>query len=133
MVEKDSPYLETYGQSPPCCRPDAHEAPRMFPSLQLKLDRFEELERRLQEPDVLANPALLVEVQKEYGGLRKVAESVRAHLRLEADLAGAREMLELETDPESRDYVAAEVAELEQKFAASQTEMEDLATRVFTE
>jgi len=100
----------------------------MFPSLQLKLDRFEELERRLQEPDVLANPAMLVEVQKEYGGLRKVAESVRAHLRLEADLAGAREMLELETDPGSREYVEAEVKELEEKLAASQTEMEDLAT-----
>jgi len=100
----------------------------MFPSLQLKLDRFEELERRLQEPDVLANPALLVEVQKEYGGLRKVAESVRAHLRLEADLAGAKEMLELESDPGAREYVEAEVKELEEKFAASNTEMEDLAT-----
>ena len=100
----------------------------MFPSLQLKLDRFEELERRLQEPDVLANPALLVEVQKEYGGLRKVAESVRAHLRLEADLAGAKEMLELESDPGAREYVEAEVKELEEKLAASNTEMEDLAT-----
>jgi peptide chain release factor 1 len=100
----------------------------MFPSLELKRERFEELERRLQEPDVLATPSLLVEVQKEYGGLRKVAESVRAFHRLEADLAGAREMLELESDPGSREYLDAEVRELEQKLAASRTELEDLAT-----
>ena len=39
----------------------------MFPSLELKLQRFEELERRLQEPEVLSNNSLLVEIQKEYG------------------------------------------------------------------
>jgi len=100
----------------------------MFPSLELKLQRFEELERRLQEPDVLANPAVLVEIQKEYGGLRKVAEAVRGHHRLEADLEGAKEMLELEADPGSREYLIAEVTELEQKVASSRTELEDLAT-----
>jgi peptide chain release factor 1 len=100
----------------------------MFPSLELKLQRFEELERRLQEPDVLANPVILVEVQKEYGGLRKVAETVRAFHRLESDLVAAKEMLELENDPGTREYLQAEVTELEQKVAASTTELEDLAT-----
>lgn len=100
----------------------------MFPSLELKLQRFDELERRLQEPEVLGNNALLVEIQKEYGGLRKVAETVRAFHRLEADLAGAKEMLGLETDAGSLEYLRAEVAELEQKYSAGQTDLEDLAT-----
>jgi len=100
----------------------------MFPSLDLKLQRFEELERRLQEPDVLANPVALVEVQKEYGGLRKVAETVRTYYRLEADLTGAKEMLELEADAGSREYLLAEVVELEQKIGGMRTELEDLAT-----
>ena len=100
----------------------------MFPSLELKLQRFEELERRLQEPDVLANSVTLVEVQKEYGGLRKVAETVRAFHLLESDLAAAKEMLELESDPGTREYLQAEVTQLEQKAASSRTELEDLAT-----
>ena len=65
----------------------------MYPSLQLKLDRFEELERMLQDPAVLSNPSKSVDVQREYGGLRKVAESVRNFLKLEADLAAATEFL----------------------------------------
>lgn len=100
----------------------------MFPSLEIRLQRFEELESQLQDPEVLTNSTKLVEVQREYGGLRKVAESVRAFHRLESDLAGAREMLDAETDPDSQSYLEAEVRELEKKRSAMQTELEDLAT-----
>jgi peptide chain release factor 1 len=100
----------------------------MFPSLEIRLQRFEELERQLQDPEVLTNSARLVEVQREYGGLRKVADSVRAYHRLVADLGGAKEMLEAESDPGSKAYLQSEVKELETKRAAMQTELEDLAT-----
>jgi peptide chain release factor 1 len=100
----------------------------MFPSLETKRQRFEELERQLQDPAVLADSHKLVETQREYGGLRKVAEAVRRFHRLEADLAGAKEMLEAESDSDSATYLKAEIAELETQRAALQTELEDLAT-----
>ncbi|MBX3441119.1 MAG: peptide chain release factor 1 [Planctomyces sp.] len=100
----------------------------MFPSLEIKRRRFEELEHRLQDPEVLSNQALLVDVQREYGGLRKVAEAVREFHRLESDLAGAREMAESESDADSRRYLQSEIDDLERRLAALRTELEDLAT-----
>jgi peptide chain release factor 1 len=100
----------------------------MFPSLEAKRQKFEELERRLQDPAVISNQSEFVEVQREYGGLKRVAEAVRAFHRLEGDLAGAREMLAAETDGKSRAYIHGEVKDLEQQLAALKTELEDLAT-----
>ena len=81
----------------------------MFPSLETKLKRFEELERQLQDPSVLSNTNRLLDVQREYGGLKKVAESVRAHYALQADLASARELLEEESDPDAKAYALNEL------------------------
>ena len=100
----------------------------MYPSLQLKLDRFEELERQLQDPAVLANPSKSVEVQREYGGLRKIAESVRNFIQREADLAAAREFLNEATDDETREYAQSEVNELTAQRTIHNTELEDLVT-----
>ena len=100
----------------------------MYPSLQLKLDRFEELEQQLQDPAVLANPTKSVEIQREYGGLRKIAESVRNFIKLEADLAAATEFLNEATDDDTREYAQAEVSELTAQKAAHQTELEDMVT-----
>ena len=100
----------------------------MFPSLEIKRQRFEELERRLQDPVILANPTQLVEIQREYGGLRKIAEPVRRYHRLVDDIAGAKEMLAVETNPDSRSYIEAEIKSFEQQLTALQVELEDLAT-----
>ncbi|MGD9854988.1 MAG: peptide chain release factor 1 [Planctomycetaceae bacterium] len=100
----------------------------MFPSLEAKLKRFEELEQQLQDPGVLANVDKLLEIQREYGGLRKVAESVRRSHRLQAEIAGAREMVDSADDEETREYAQSELNELQAKFDTLQEELEDLAT-----
>src|SRR5690606_38855887 len=69
----------------------------------------------------------LLEVTREYGGLKKIAESVREHHRLEGEIAAAREMLELGSDHETCDYARAELHELQQKFDALNEQLEDLA------
>lgn len=100
----------------------------MFPTLQAKLKRFEELEQQLQDPEILGNPQQIVEIQREYGGLRKVALSVRTFNQLNDDIAVAREMLESETDPDARTYAQEELSQLEEKNSVLQTELEDLVT-----
>jgi peptide chain release factor 1 len=74
----------------------------MFPSLQSKLKRFEELERHLQDPVVLTDSNRLTQVQREYGGLAKVALKVREFNRFDEEIASAREMVAEETDSESQ-------------------------------
>ena len=76
----------------------------MFPSLQLKLKRFEELERQLQDPDVLSDTTKLIAVQREYGGLAKVAKAVREFNVLEGDIETAQAMVAEETDADSKAY-----------------------------
>ena len=46
----------------------------MYPSLQTKLQRFEEIEQMLQDPAVLSDVDRMLALQREHGGLRKVVE-----------------------------------------------------------
>ena len=100
----------------------------MFPVLQAKLERFEELERLLQDPEVLANTSQMLEVQREYGGLGKVARTVREFNELEQNLATAREMLDSAEDAETEEYARAECSELQTKFDVMRVELEDMVT-----
>ena len=100
----------------------------MFPSLESKLKRYEELERQLQDPAVLADVQQMLAIQREHGGLSKVAGAVRAFHRLESDIEAAELMRDEETDPDSRAYAQAELDELVAKRDAMRTELEDLAT-----
>src|SRR5258708_4879307 len=98
----------------------------MFPILQSKLKRFEELEQQLQDPAVLTDSARLTQVQREYGGLAKVALKVREFNRFDEEIATAREMAAEETDPESQAYAKAELEKLVTQKDTLQKELEDI-------
>jgi peptide chain release factor 1 len=98
----------------------------MFPSLQTKLARFEELERLLQDPAILADASRLTQVQREYGGLAKIAHKVREFNQLEEETAAARQMAADEADAELKDYAQAEVSRLDERLTALRTELEDV-------
>jgi peptide chain release factor 1 len=100
----------------------------MFPSLELKLKRYEELEQQLQDPEVMADVDRLLEIQREFGGLQKVALQVREYHELEENISAAKEMLEEDNDAETREYAQAELDELSEKQAKLAEELEDLAT-----
>jgi peptide chain release factor 1 len=98
----------------------------MFPSLQSRLARFDELERQLQDPAVLADSYRLTQVQREYGGLAKVALKVREFNRLQREVETARQMADDEVEGELKDYARAEVNKLASQLATLQTELEDI-------
>jgi peptide chain release factor 1 len=98
----------------------------MFPSLQNKLKRFEELERQLQDPAVLTDSSRLTQVQREYGGLAKVAHKVRKFNSLDDEIAAAREMVAEETSTEGKAYAKAEFDKLTAEKDALQKELEDV-------
>ncbi len=99
----------------------------MFPSLESKLKRFEELERQLQDPAILTETSRLLAVQREYGGLQKVALVVRAFHALEDEIATARQLAAEDADAESRQYAEQELRSLEARRTALERELEDLA------
>lgn len=100
----------------------------MFPSLEAKLKRFEELERQLQDPAISTDPNKFIPLQREHGGLAKVAKAVRKFHGLEEEIATAEQMIEEEKSAEARAYAQQELAGLVAQKEVLETELEDMAT-----
>lgn len=98
----------------------------MYPSLQEKLKRYAELELQLQDPEVLADTSKLLEIQREYGGLSKVALKTKKFNGLEEDIAAAVEMVREESDPESKQYAQEELKSLQAEFEELRKELEEI-------
>jgi peptide chain release factor 1 len=65
-------------------------------------------------------------VQREFGGLAKIALKVREFNRLEQEVATARQMAADESDAELKDYARAEAEKLAGGLAELQQELEDV-------
>jgi peptide chain release factor 1 len=79
--------------------------------LEKQLARFEELERQLVDPDVLANSSKLAAVAREHGSLARLAGKYRRFKQLNAQITEAREMADTH-DVEMRELAEAEIDEL---------------------
>jgi peptide chain release factor 1 len=76
-----------------------------------KLARFEELERMLVDPEVLANSAKMTAVAREHGSLAKLATKYRRFKQLNDQIRDDLEMIE-GGDAEMGELAAAELPEL---------------------
>ncbi|MEN1680699.1 MAG: peptide chain release factor 1 [Planctomycetota bacterium] len=79
--------------------------------LDAKLARFEQLERDMVDPEVLASGDRLASVAREHGGLAKLAGKYRRFREVTDEIAETREMLTGD-DPELRELAEAEEPEL---------------------
>ncbi len=78
---------------------------------------FNELTRKLADPDVATDPVEFQRVAKARSGLEETVTTFEAFRQAESDLVGAREILkESASDPELREMAALEVAELEERL-----------------
>ena len=93
--------------------------------LEDKLLRFEQLEKQLVDPEVLADSARLAAVAREHGLLAKLATRYRRFKDLNAQIAEALAMLE-GPDPEMRELAEAELPKLKQEREGYWNELLDL-------
>ena len=98
----------------------------MFPSLQSKLKRFEDLETQLQDPAVLADIDMMLELQREHGGLLRIAQQTRRFNQLEEDLEVAKQMYWEESDSKAKADAKVELDTIEVDYEALRKELEDL-------
>ena len=70
--------------------------------LEEKLSRFEELEKQLVDPEVLADSARLSTIAREHGSLAKLVTKYRRFKQLNTQIVDAMEMIE-GPDPEMRE------------------------------
>ncbi|NLF06948.1 MAG: peptide chain release factor 1 [Pirellulaceae bacterium] len=79
--------------------------------LDAKLLRFEELERMLVDPEVLADSARLTAVAREHGSLARLARKYRRFKELNSQIRDAQQMVDGD-DFEMRELAEAELPEL---------------------
>ena len=80
--------------------------------------RFEEVGRALLRPEVAQDPKRMRELGREHRQLESVVEAFRRLTRTELELAGSREMLAEETDPELLALAKDELRALEVRVEA---------------
>jgi peptide chain release factor 1 len=89
----------------------------LLSKIQAFADRAAQLEERLAEPAVAANPVEYAKLAKELSGLRPAANAAAEYRKLLADLEGAKAML-ADGDADLRELARGEVAELEPRREA---------------
>jgi peptide chain release factor 1 len=100
----------------------------MYPSLEAKLKRYEELERQIQDPEVLTDTGKMLQIQREMGGLSRVARMMQQFHSLAENLETAKLMVAEEQDPDTRAYAAEELQQYQQDYDTIKAELEDLLT-----
>jgi peptide chain release factor 1 len=85
--------------------------------------RYEELDRLLAEPDVMADYAKIAEYSKERSSLADIVEAYRKYVRQQRELEQAREMAEAETDPDLRAMAQDELYALTESTTALEEQL----------
>src|SRR5947199_9925067 len=90
--------------------------------LEKQLQRFEELERKMSDPAVLAEGAKLAAVAREHGSLAKVATKYRRFKSLVDEVAELKRMTEVGS-PDDKVLAAADFPEVRRKCEAQVIEL----------
>ena len=99
----------------------------MRDELEARLARFEELERALVDPDVLADPQRLSAAAREHGTLAKLATRYRQFVALERQIADTKEMVAGD-DRDLRDLAESERPDLERRREQEWDQLLDLCS-----
>jgi peptide chain release factor 1 len=86
----------------------------MREKLEEKLSRFEELEAKLIDPEVLGNPQQLAQVAREHGSLSRLALQYRSFKKVIDEIQGVSEMAQ-SSDAQEREMAEAELPQLKQQ------------------
>ncbi len=93
--------------------------------LEEKLNRFEQLERQMSDPAVLADSARMASAAREHGSLAKLATKYRRFRSLNNEIRQVREMLESD-DPEEQEMAEMELPDLKARRETLWNELLDL-------
>ncbi|MFM7637895.1 MAG: peptide chain release factor 1 [Crocinitomicaceae bacterium] len=75
--------------------------------------RFVEVGKMITDPDIISNMDRFVKLNKEYRELEELDAVYKSYKNLLGNLLSAKDLLEVETEPEMRDMAKMEIDELE--------------------
>lgn len=98
----------------------------MFDKIENIARRYEDLEKQMLDPDVLADHVQLAELAQERSELQPLVESFRKHAELEEELSDTRELLEMSEDPEMEAMAEEEIEQLQAQIESLEERMRRL-------
>ena len=90
------------------------------------LQRYEELEKIVQDPDLAKDMAKYREVMKEYSQLGEIVSANRELERFTEQMENAKSLVQDEKDPEMRELAKEEVRELDAKITEAEEKLKFL-------
>ena len=88
--------------------------------------RYFQIEEELEKPDIMSDRKHYLDLTREYKQLTPVIEEYREYSRLNSEIDGAEQIIELESDEEMRDIAKAELSELRELLSASEERLKVL-------
>jgi len=76
--------------------------------------KFEDINNRLVDPEVMSNQKEFQRLSKEFSDLSPIVEKIREYIKQVSDMEGARELIS-SGDPEMKELAEAEFAELKER------------------
>lgn len=98
----------------------------MYDKIAKVVQRYEEIEARLADPEVLSDHIQLRELAQERSDLQPLVESYREYQGLQQELVGARELLATSDDAEMAALAEDEIAELEATIERLEARLREL-------
>src|SRR5262249_10569041 len=98
----------------------------MWPAFEQAVTRYEELERHLSDPAVIADRSRYAQTAKEHGALAKKVKPYLEYKKLTEDVGEAEALLAVEPDPAMQRYAQEELEGLRARQQQLQSRLEDL-------
>ncbi len=98
----------------------------LFDKLDKVVDRYNEIERQMAEPDALADHVRMTELAQERTDMGELVETYQQYMQMRAELAQAEEMSEAEEDEELAAMATDEIDRLSLELERLQVRMRSL-------
>src|SRR6188508_278433 len=98
----------------------------MFDKLEQIEKNYEDLTAQISSPEFMSDMSAYAKLMKQHRSLGEIVEKYRDVKRMQEELAGAREMVDLADDDEMREMAQAEIAEIEEKLPAAEEDLKVL-------
>ncbi|KRK71744.1 peptide chain release factor 1 [Lacticaseibacillus nasuensis] len=96
---------------------------KIFEQLDGLLDRYDELQELMSDPEVLADTKRYMAYSKEEGSMREVVAAYKRYKQVKSDIAESDEVLRESHDPELSDLAKEELNELRPELAKLEDEI----------
>lgn len=98
----------------------------MFDKLDFTVDKYEELAKKVSDPDIISDQPTWQKYMKEMGEMEPIVKEYKHYKDMKQELEYSKEIFEMEDDEELREMAREEIKELEAGIEKSQEELKIL-------